>query len=64
MITINKVSNTSNPCFQCPNRAVGCHANCERYSNFKNKTRDYNHKIIEARHSEYVFRNYVNGKLY
>lgn len=63
-MVINKISNASNPCFQCPNRVVGCHANCERYSNFKNKVQNYNHKVIKARRSEYLFRNYVNGKLY
>lgn len=28
------------PCYQCMNREVGCHSNCEKYMEWKNELRD------------------------
>lgn len=29
------VKDTNNPCYECEDRAVGCHATCEKYINWR-----------------------------
>ena len=28
------------PCYKCENRAEGCHGNCEKYAEYKDRARD------------------------
>lgn len=42
--------NTTSPCMDCPDRAVGCHGRCEQYKAFRaEKEKEY-----AFRHEQYV----------
>lgn len=34
---IPAMSTVEVPCYGCPDRIAGCHSNCERYKNFRDK---------------------------
>ena len=40
---------TKSPCFECDNRTVGCHANCEQYAEFQNV---HNNEVEEIRRNK------------
>lgn len=44
------------PCYNCPNRHLGCHLTCELYSNFKKECE----KLRQIRFSESKFREYTS----
>lgn len=58
----NKRTAFENPCFNCKNRSVKCHSNCESYFNFKQKIQLEKEKNQQQRKSEYTLfwerRNY------
>ena len=35
MKQLKQLGRTKSPCFECQDRQSGCHANCERYSEFQ-----------------------------
>ena len=37
------------PCFNCPNRAMGCHGKCELYTDYRARIDDLNNKKTEAK---------------
>ena len=42
------------PCRFCESRKVGCHTNCEKYTEWKEELVKHNEKIREARRAEYM----------
>lgn len=52
-----KTSPVDNPCYKCKDRKVGCHATCERYSEFREKLEEFNkRKRREARDNNLYWR--------
>ena len=45
------------PCFNCENRCVNCHAECEDYANFLDKHAEHKNKIHRAKQQEHLFDN-------
>lgn len=35
------VKNNSSPCFECPERHVGCHGHCEKYQSWDKEHQEY-----------------------
>lgn len=49
------------PCYQCLDREIGCHSNCEKYNDWRNELRDKKHKIgeqINPKHCHYFKQKY------
>ena len=42
-----------NPCYQCKDRQIGCHATCERYKKRRNENIARKRAIREAKANEY-----------
>lgn len=43
---------SANPCKNCDNRKVGCHANCEGYINFRKNYEELRERINKHRKTE------------
>lgn len=43
---------SANPCKNCGNRKVGCHANCEGYINFRKNYEELRERINKHRKTE------------
>ena len=39
----------NSPCYNCPDRYVGCHGKCDKYKQFKIKLEEFNEKQKNAR---------------
>lgn len=46
--------NRPSPCRGCTDRAVGCHANCERYNAWKRELDAYNKRIDDAMRADRI----------
>ena len=56
MIITYKFEENKNPCYECSERKVGCHCNCEKYKEWKNKYNDKKQQIssyINPNHCRY-----------
>lgn len=42
-------------CFNCTDRHVGCHADCEKYNAWKDEHISENKKLHDAKYKEYQF---------
>jgi hypothetical protein len=42
------------PCKDCPNRQIGCHSTCEKYSEFRKERDALNEKIHKQKEAEYA----------
>ena len=62
------INNIKVPCYNCPDRAVGCHGKCESYLAYKAKANEVRDKRIEAHNQENLFASCLSkatrGKLY
>ena len=51
------------PCKDCPNREVGCHAKCPRYSEYRAKVEEkLKARKLEVLSSPYIRSDHVNSK--
>ena len=41
------------PCKDCNMRSVGCHANCDRFVQFKKEMKEFNQRISDSYRNEY-----------
>lgn len=44
----------NNPCRDCSDRHLGCHANCIKYNEWKNRLNKYNDHVREVNHLEHT----------
>ena len=50
------------PCFGCPDRVLGCHADCEKYNDFKEERIELNKEIrLKARTEKNADAVIING---
>ena len=49
----------NDPCYECPDRHVGCHSECDRYKEFACKKREASQKAWKIRMEEHKISNYV-----
>ena len=48
----------NNPCFNCPDRHVGCHGKCEKYQTWNADHIERNRAIRSERERENMYRGY------
>lgn len=51
------------PCYQCPDRFVGCHASCEKYGAWAAECERIRNERIRFNHAESDYIGYRNGIL-
>jgi len=42
----------SSPCYECPDRVLGCHGTCEKYKDFKDERIELSNQIRKNARSE------------
>jgi len=47
------------PCLDCVDRHLGCHAECEKYLEFKNKSDEQRERIFRERERENISMSYI-----
>ena len=40
------------PCYQCPDREIGCHSKCEQYLSYQTEIREWNKNDYQRRERE------------
>ena len=48
----------NNPCYQCPDRHVGCHSECEKYQTWNAAHIELNRQKRSAQELENMYRGY------
>lgn len=49
----------SDPCYECKDRAIGCHSKCEKYIEWAEKRKEVSKKIIEERNADALITGHV-----
>lgn len=49
-------------CKDCPDREIGCHANCERYAEDKRALREHIETVREAKNKDKEYLDYKRKK--
>lgn len=57
------MKNTDNPCYQCPDRQVGCHSNCKRHNTWLSRCKEEKQKERLARLSYTEGSSYVKSRM-
>ena len=48
----------NNPCFNCPDRSIGCHGKCEKYQTWNAAHIELNRQKRSAQERENMYRGY------
>lgn len=51
------------PCLGCKERAVGCHADCPRYAEYRNELDDWKQNVLEQIKAEKLADSYEARKI-
>ena len=46
------------PCYECKDRTVGCHSNCERYKEYADTNEAIKHKVRTEKGELYASKNF------
>ena len=50
------------PCHNCENRHIGCHAECEKYIDFRKKLDDYNEVVKQDTLERTIITDYMTKR--
>jgi hypothetical protein len=45
----------ASPCYQCPDREVGCHSVCEKYKTYEKENMEYRQAVYNEKRKEYAY---------
>lgn len=55
------INNIKPPCYNCSDRAIGCHGNCQAYSSYRAKADEVKAKRAELRRKDDLVNGCLNG---
>ena len=56
------MQNKNHPCYQCPDRVLGCHSTCEKYEKAKSEDIALKRQIIKGRYENAIRERYGVAK--